>query len=235
MTIEKSTDPRDRIVAALDVGGLFDAMAYAKEMRPYFNNAKVGMELYAEAGDRAIKELKDMGYRIFLDLKLMDIPTTVERAARAHARCGVDWFNFHAAGGTDMMKAAIAGLAEGASDAGLPKPIALGVTVLTSDPDTSAFDSRLEATLGAGADGVVCSAFEIKTVRAFDANLGTMVPGIRLPGASTNDQARVGTPDGAISDGADWLVIGRTVSAESPGAPRAAAARRVLDSVAEAL
>ncbi len=98
---------------------------------------------------------------VFADLKLHDIPTTVGRAARVLGRLGAGYVNFHAAGGVDMLRAGIDGLAEGARDAGHDAPIGLGVTVLTSDRDTSAFASRLHAAIAAGCDGVVCSWLEI--------------------------------------------------------------------------
>jgi orotidine-5'-phosphate decarboxylase len=214
------TAARDRLALALDVGGLDEALALARRLAPWFGIAKVGHELYAEAGPAAIDTLQSEGFAIFADLKLYDIPTTVERAARVHGRRGASFLNFPAAGGVDMLRAGAAGLREGAAAAGMDPPVALAVTVLTSEPDVGAFAERLQWARDAGCDGVVCSAAEITDARAL--GLRTMVPGIRLAGADHHDQARAGTPDDAMTDGADWLVIGRTVTAAPD--PEAAAA-----------
>jgi orotidine-5'-phosphate decarboxylase len=207
------TDVRDRLALALDVGGATDAERVARRLAPWFGIAKVGLELYGEAGPDIFERLRALGLAIFADLKLYDIPTTVERAARVLGRRGVDFLNFPAAGGTAMLEAGVTGLAEGARDGGHQPPRALAVTVLTSEADVSAFDARLEAAATAGCDGVVCSAHEIAAVKTRAAQLATMVPGIRLPGDARHDQARVATPAEAFGRGADWLVVGRAVTA----------------------
>jgi orotidine-5'-phosphate decarboxylase len=212
------TEVRDRLALALDVGGPADAEAVARRLAPWFGIAKVGLELYAEAGPGVFDRLRALGMAVFADLKLYDIPTTVERAARTLGRRGVDFLNFPAAGGVAMLEAGVSGLAEGARDGGHPPPVALAVTVLTSEADVSAFDARLEAAVSSGCDG---SAREVTVVKARAARLTTMVPGIRLPGEAQHDQARVATPAEAIGQGADWLVIGRAVTAA--GDPEAAA------------
>jgi orotidine-5'-phosphate decarboxylase len=224
------SDARDRLALALDVGGLDDALAMARRLAPWFGIAKVGHELYAEAGPAAVDALLDQGFRIFADLKIYDIPNTVERAARTHGRRGVSFLNFPAAGGADMLRAGAAGLRDGAHAAGLETPVALAVTVLTSEPDASAFPERLEAASRAGCDGVVCSMHEVEEARR--AGLRTMVPGIRLAGADHDDQARVGTPDGAIAAGADWIVLGRTVTAARDPEAAAADVHAVVEGVA---
>ncbi len=206
---------RDHLVLALDVGGLDDAEPLAGKLSAWFSTVKVGLELYAEAGPEAFARFRDLGFRVFADLKLHDIPNTVERAARVLGRRGVDFLTLHAAGGEAMLRAGVDGLRDGAhSVAGRDSssaPIALGVTVLTSEPDTSAFASRLADARAAGCGGVVCSGHEI--ARARDSGLRTMVPGVRLAGGDVRDQARVVTPADAIAAGADWLVIGRAVTA----------------------
>ena len=208
-----SADARGRLALALDAGGPAEAEALARRLAPWFGIAKVGLELYAEAGPRIIDRVRDLGLSVFADLKLYDIPTTVERAARVLGRRGVEFLNFPAAGGAAMLAAGVAGLAEGARDAGYALPVALAVTVLTSEADVSAFDDRLDAAVTSGCGGVVCSAYEIETVKRRMPRLTTMVPGIRLPGEPRHDQARVATPGEAITRGADWLVIGRAVTA----------------------
>lgn len=214
------SENRDRLALVLDVADLDDALALARRLEPWFGIAKVGPVLYGTAGPEAFDRLRDMGFRVFADLKLHDIPKTVELGARALARHGVDFVNAHAAGGEVMLRALVAGLAEGARDAGVDRPVALGVTVLTSDPEGSAFDARLECARAAGCDGVVCSAHELPRVR--DRGLASMVAGIRLPDTDANDQVRIATPDAAIAAGANWLVVGRTVTASAD--PEAAAA-----------
>jgi orotidine-5'-phosphate decarboxylase len=222
------TEMRDRLALALDVGGPAEAEATARRLAPWFGIAKVGLELYAEAGPEIFDRLRALGLSIFADLKLYDIPTTVARAARVLGRRGVDFLNFPAAGGTTMLEAGVAGLAEGALEAGHPPPVALAVTVLTSETEVSAFDERLDSAVMAGCGGVVCSADEIVTVKRRAPALATMVPGIRLAGDAHHDQERVATPGEAIARGADWLVIGRTVTAARD--PEAAAESVTRDS-----
>jgi orotidine-5'-phosphate decarboxylase len=219
--MSEPANPRDHLVLALDVGGLADAEAMAARVGEWFGIVKVGLELFAEAGPAAFGRVHDLGYRVFADLKLHDIPNTVGRAATVLGRHGVDVLNFHAAGGVEMLRAGVDGLRAGALEAGNAPPIALGVTVLTSDPDASAFDMRLQNAITAGCDGVVCSAHEVVTATA--AGMRTMVPGIRPAGTDVNDQARVATPETAIDDGATWLVIGRAVTGAADPAVAAAA------------
>jgi orotidine-5'-phosphate decarboxylase len=216
-----STDVRDRLVLVLDLSDLGAACQLAARLAPWFATAKVGYELYAEAGPAAIDQVHEIGLRVFADLKLYDIPNTVAGGARTLGRRGVDFLNFHAAGGASMLRAGVDALKEGAREGGHGEPVALGVTVLTSEPETDAFAERLAWSRVGGCDGVVCAAAEIEDVHR--AGLRTMVPGIRLRGQSNDDQARVATPDAAVRRGADWLVIGRAVTRASD--PEAAAAQ----------
>ena len=225
-----TASPRDRLVLALDVADLDEAVALARRLEPWFSTAKVGYELYASAGPAAFDAMHGLGLRVFADLKLHDIPTTVERGARMLGRRGVEFLNFHAAGGVDMLRAGVAGLRAGAVDAGHAEPVALGVTVLTSEADTSAFAGRLAVAREAGCGGVVCSALEIEAVRT--EGLRTMVAGLRRTGTGADDQARVATPGAAAAAGADWMVIGRTVTAAAD--PETASAE-LVDEVAAAL
>jgi orotidine-5'-phosphate decarboxylase len=223
---------RERLVLPLDVGDLDAALEMARRVAPWFGVMKVGHELYGEAGPAAFDAMHDLGCAVFCDLKLHDIPNTVERAAAAHARHGVEIMNAHASGGVDMLRAFAAGAAAGAAAIGRPTPVTLGVTVLTSEPDASAFDERLGYARTAGLDGVVCSAHEVGA--AFAAGMRTMVPGIRLAGGETHDQARVGTPGATIANGASWLVIGRAVTAaDDPEAAAATVATEVLAALGE--
>ncbi len=224
------TEVRNRLALPLDVGDLDAAIAMARLVAPWFGIAKVGHELYAEAGPEAFERLHDLGFAVFCDLKLHDIPNTVERAAAALAAHGVRFLNAHAAGGTEMLRAFVAGAQAGAQRAGMEAPVTLAVTVLTSDADTGAFAERLEWARTAGCVGVVCSGLEVDRVRA--AGLASMVPGIRPAGAAIGDQVRVTTPADAISRGASWLVVGRPVTG---AADPAAAAAAIADEVATAM
>jgi orotidine-5'-phosphate decarboxylase len=203
---------RERLALALDVNDLDRALALARELAPWFGVAKVGLELYSAAGPEAILRLRDAGLTVFADLKLHDIPNTVGRAARVVGGLGASYLNFHAVGGVDMLRAGLDGLAEGATAAGLPAPIGLGVTVLTSDRDASAFATRLDAAITAGCGGVVCSMHEVPAVKRARPDFVAVVPGVRLADDDRNDQRRVGTPEAAAAAGADILVLGRSVT-----------------------
>jgi orotidine-5'-phosphate decarboxylase len=219
---------RDRLALALDVPELDQAVKLADRLSPWFGVAKVGLELFVAAGPDAVRSFVDRGIDVFLDLKLHDIPTTVERASAAAGRLGVRYLNAHAAGGEAMLRAGVEGLRDTAPDATL-----LGVTVLTSDADAGAFDARLAAAINAGCGGVVCSAFELARVRAAaSSTFVTVVPGVRPTGSAMNDQARATTPGDAIAAGASLLVVGRAVTHASDVE---AAARAVHDEVAAAM
>ncbi len=130
---EVSEDVRRRLALVLDVDDLVEAMRLGAGLRPFFGVAKVGLELFSAAGPDAIGALRDQGYQVFLDLKLFDIPTQVNRACRVLGALGVEYLTLHASGGVDMLRAGVEGLLDGAHHAGLPAPTALAVTVLTSD------------------------------------------------------------------------------------------------------
>ncbi len=213
---------RNRLALALDVEDLDAAVALADRLHPWFGVVKVGLELFTAAGPAAVEKLARPDRLVFLDLKLHDIPTTVGKAARQVGRLGVGYVTLHTVGGVDMLRAGVDGLAAGAADVGVDgRPVALGVTVLTSDPDASAFQARLDAATAGRCGGVVCSVRELPIVKE-RSQLLAVVPGIRLPGGATHDQARVGSPAEAIAAGADLLVVGRAVTAASD--PEAAAA-----------
>jgi orotidine-5'-phosphate decarboxylase len=227
-------DPRARLALALDVDDLVVALRLARRLRPWFSVAKVGLELFGAAGPEAVSALTVEGYRVFLDLKLHDIPTTVSRATRVLGGLGVAFTTVHTQGGEAMVRAAVSGMAEGASAAGAPAPCVLGVTVLTSDTDAPAetLASRARLAAAAGCGGLVCAASDLAVTRRAAPGLLTMVPGIRPSGTSSDDQARASTPAAAIASGADILVIGRAVTAA--GDPEAMAAA-VVDEVASSI
>jgi orotidine-5'-phosphate decarboxylase len=217
------TDVRDRLALSHDFPDLDTAERLAKELAPWFGVAKVGLELYSAAGPEAIARMRALDLKVFADLKLHDIPTTVGRAARVLGRLGATYVNFHAAGGVDMLRAAVEGLAEGAADAGRETPYPIAVTVLTSDADAGAFDARLRAAIDAGCRGVVCSVREVDRVHSVRPDFITIVPGVRFANESLHDQARVGAPEDVARAGGDVLVLGRAVTAADD--PRAAAER----------
>jgi len=207
---------RDRLVLALDLDDLDAARRLAGLLRPYFSIVKVGLELFSSVGPRAIEQMVTDGFEVFVDLKLHDIPTTVRHAARAIGRTGARYLTVHTAGGEEMCLAAVEGFVAGAKDVGAPfVPIALGVTVLTSEKDVSEalLSSRARVASKAGCGGVVCAAPDLGVVRAAAPGLLCVVPGTRPEGLSTHDQARVATPARALADGASLLVIGRVVTA----------------------
>jgi len=226
------TDVRKRLAVALDVPDLDRAEQLAKEVAPWFGVAKVGLELYSAAGPDAIAHMRALDLEVFADIKLHDIPTTVGRAARVLGRLGVRYLNFHAAGGVDMLRAGVEGLAEGARDAGHEPVTPIAVTVLTSDPDASAFDARLACAIEAGCGGMVCSVREIGRVHAARPDFVTIVPGVRFEDDGPDDQARVGTPESVARAGGDILVVGRSVTRADD--PRAAA-KRVSEAIVNTL
>ena len=215
---------RGQLALALDVDTREAALDLAKQLQPWFGVAKVGYELYAAAGPQIVEELRQLDLRVFLDLKLHDIPTTVGKGARVLGRLGTSYLNFHASGGEAMLRAGVEGLAAGAAEAGHPAPVSLAVTILTSDsPDPERLKSLSDRGRAAGCGGVVCAAGDIAEVRAVFPGAVTMVPGIRTEGSGRDDQVRVASPSEALAAGADVLVIGRSVTlADDPSTAAAA-------------
>ena len=205
------------IILALDSDSLDDAMRIVDRTRDHVDNYKVGSILFTHHGTESVRRVKEAGGNIFLDLKFHDIPNTVRGAVRGAARLGVRLLTVHTPGGTEMMKAALEGAREGADDAGVDRPLVIGVTVLTSIQREGGVKdlvlSRAGDAVKAGIDGVVCSAHELPAIRGEHGDrLVTVVPGIRLSDQSGDDQARVATPGRAAKDGASFLVIGRSVT-----------------------
>ena len=206
---------RDRLVLALDVDDLVVALRLARTLQPWFATAKVGLELFSASGPDAVTSVADLGYDIFLDLKLHDIPTTVRKAARVIGALGTTYLTLHARSGPVMLRAGVEGLAEGAEGAGLPHPTALAVTILTSDGDAPPhiLGHRVAAAVEAGCGGLVLAAADVREAKQLAPRLLTVVPGIRMGSADAHDQARPATPRHAVDVGADLLVVGRTVTA----------------------
>jgi orotidine-5'-phosphate decarboxylase len=222
---------RGRLAIALDTDDLVDALRMAGELAPWFGVAKVGLELFSAAGPEAVGRLIDQGYDVFVDLKMFDIPTTVEKAARVVGSLGATYLTIHARDDGPMLRAGADGFREGAVRAGLEEPIPLAVTVLTSDQSAPAhvLPRRVALAAESGCGGIVCAAPDLHDARQIAPRLVTVVPGTRPTGAPTHDQARVATPRQALDDGAGLLVIGRTVT--EPKDHAAAAAALVADLV----
>jgi orotidine-5'-phosphate decarboxylase len=219
------------LVVALDFPETSQALALASRLQGITPWVKVGLELFLDGGKDLPARLKDMGFKVFLDLKFMDIPNTVQAATAQATRMGADMLTVHALGGQTMCEAAAAGRDQ-ALKAGQTPPCLLGVTLLTSlspgdlawNPDATADDLRdLAVQLARSAqnwklDGVVCSGKEVRVIRqACGASFQLLTPGIRLPDADSGDQSRVCTPAQAARDGSNFLVVGRPITrAEDP-------------------
>ena len=221
---------RSRLAIALDVDDAVAALRIGRELQPWIGVAKVGLELYSAAGPDIVGGLADLGLDVFCDLKLHDIPTTVGRAARVIGSLGAKYLNFHAQGGVAMLTAGVDGFLGGASEAGLPAPTPLAVTILTSDGDAPPhiLGKRVQAALEAGCGGVVCAVSDVHEVKQLGPRLVAVTPGIRPAGADVHDQARSATPESAAAAGSDLLVLGRAVThADDPAAAAAAIAEVV--------
>jgi orotidine-5'-phosphate decarboxylase len=222
---------RGRLALALDVDDLVEATRLARELRPWFGIAKIGLELFSAAGPDAVLSIAEEGYRVLLDLKLHDIPTTVGKSSRVLGALGVSYLTMHASGGVPMLRAGVDGLADGAASAGLDSPVALAVTVLTSESDVhsrASLSERVMAAIEAHCGGVVCAATDVRVAKELGPSLLAVVPGIRPEGVPHHDQGRVGTPMAAFEEGADVLVIGRAVTAAPDRALAAATLVRSL-------
>ncbi len=212
--VEADHDVRRRLALVLDVDDLVAARRLAQTLRPWFGVAKVGLELFSAAGPEAIETMAELGYDVFADLKLHDIPTTVGRASTVLGSLGASYVTMHAHGGVDMLRAGVEGLAEGAERAGLAEPTALAVTVLTSDAGAPAhiLPKRVAVALEAGCGGLVCAVSDAREARLLGPRLTIVTPGIRPAGTPAHDQARAATPQEAFDAGADLIVIGRAVT-----------------------
>ncbi len=214
MRARGAADIRNRLAIAVDVDDLVQATRMARELRPWFGVAKVGLELFSAAGPDAVVEMMALGYRVLLDLKMHDIPTTVRKAAHVVGALGASYLTLHASGGHSMLRGGVEGLSEGARRAGLEPPVALAVTVLTSDAGAPphVLRQRVEAAVETHCGGIVCAAGDVQEAKELAPRLVTVVPGIRPAGAHTHDQARASTPQTALESGADVLVFGRAVT-----------------------
>lgn len=215
-----------KIIVALDFGSLSETEDFLKKVKGQNCRVKVGKELFTNEGPNVIKLIQQYGFEIFLDLKFHDIPNTVSRAIKASCNLGIWMVNVHASGGKQMLLAA-----REAVDSSSNKPILIAVTILTSYDNSSyqelGFKNNLLdqiaylATLSenSGMDGIVCSANDIPSIKPLvKEKFQFITPGVRLAN-SNDDQKRVTTPEDAIKQGSNYLVIGRPItSSEDPAA-----------------
>ena len=236
--------PRDRVFVALDVERLDEADALLDRLTGEVGGCKIGNQLFTAAGPVAVERALKRGFRVFLDLKYHDIPNTVAGAVREATRLGVFVLNVHASGGAAMLRAAGEAAAKASKEFAVPRPLVIGVTVLTSLDRraletevgvTSSVDAHVlrlaEQARAAGLDGCVASPREIRLLRnALGRAWVIITPGIR-PVDRGDDQVRTATPGAAVAAGADYLVVGRPITAAPDPV---AAARRIVEEIAAA-
>lgn len=229
-----------QLIAALDYTNAADALATADALRGCPIWMKVGLELFTHEGPSVAAHLKEMGFKVMLDLKMFDIPNTVKGGVRSACLMGVDLITVHALGGERMIRAAREAIEESAASGGA-RPLLFAVTVLTSMapgelPGYGEDLPGLAADLAArgqawGLDGVVCSGHEVETIKRRCPSLLCLTPGIRPASGSTDDQRRVMTPAQAVRAGSDFLVVGRPITKAPVPAD---AARAILDEMEKA-
>lgn len=222
--------PENPLVVALDLSDLDAAEDLATRLEGQVGMFKVGLQLFTGHGPASVSRVQGHG-PVFLDLKLHDIPNTVERASFNVGRIGAEMFTVHALGGEAMIAAAVRGAEAGAREAGHPVPVVVAVTVLSSlageglaSPASLAFEAK-----AAGAGGMVVSGEDVSTVReVVGEEPYVVVPGIRPAGSNGHDQVRILTPEEAMERGADYLVVGRPITSSNDPA---GVARAILASV----
>ena len=227
------------LIVALDVQSRAEAVERVKLIGDPVGFYKIGLELFTAEGPDVVKAVKDLGKKVFLDLKLHDIPRTVERAVRSGGKLGVDLMTIHSVGGRAMIAAARAA----AGEFGAAAPKILAVTVLTSLDQTDLEDvgivgrtpaeqvlAMAKFAVGNGADGLVCSPREVGSLsRALPYGTLFVTPGVRPAGSAVGDQKRVATPGDAVRDGATHLVVGRPILAAADPAAAARAIRAEME------
>lgn len=216
---------REKIILALDFPDANQALDAVDRFKDHVGMFKVGLELFVTAGPSIVEEINKCGKKVFLDLKFHDISNTVSKAAVAAARLGVYMFNIHASGGTEMMKRCTEAVVEACLRENIQRPKMLGVTVLTGLSQETLRDELCvshslrthvkhlaKLSMHAGLDGVVASGHEVGMIRE-QCGRGFVIvtPGIRASWSPPDDQKRTMTPKEAVSKGADYIVLGRTV------------------------
>jgi orotidine-5'-phosphate decarboxylase len=238
-------EARKRLIFALDVDAFAEAEKWVRLLHGQVGVFKVGKQLFTRCGPDVVRMVRAEGGEVFLDLKYHDIPNTVAMAGVEACRLGVRMFNVHALGGREMMAKTVAEVDARYPRGSKERPLLLAVTILTSSGEETLREVGIERPVRemvprlarlaqeAGMDGVVASPQEVDLIRAAcGADFAIVTPGVRPVSAALDDQKRVMTPGEAIAAGADYLVIGRPISA---AADPAAAADRILDEMALAL
>jgi orotidine-5'-phosphate decarboxylase len=237
---------REKLILALDVPSLDDALALVKELKEYVGVFKVGLELYARFGTRLLEAMKAQDVPTFFDCKFLDIPNTVARASESLVEHELAMFNVHAIGGATMLKTTVEATKKAAAAKGVEPPKILAVTVLTSVSnqvlkEELAIDNAVDELVvrlawlaqHSGVDGVVASAQEVGAIReACGKDFLIITPGIRPQWAGADDQARIVTPADAMRNGSDYIVVGRPITRASN---RRDAAKRIVDEMESAL
>lgn len=218
------SEARDKIMVALDCDAE-RALELAHELEGRASWLKVGMTLFYSEGPKIVEAMKRLGFKVFLDLKLHDIPHQVRGAARSAALTGADLITVHGLGSSAMVAAALEGVGEAAAETGSERARVIAVTVLTSMDEAALEEIGVDRPVkeeaarlaslagGAGADGVVCSPQEASAMRELLGEDALVVtPGVRPAGSALGDQSRVATPASAVAAGASHLVIGRPIT-----------------------
>lgn len=227
---------RDKLIVALDLPDAERALGMARSLAGQVGWVKVGMTLFYAEGPQIVRDLRGLGLKVFVDLKLHDIPHQIEGACRTLTRAGADMFTVHASGGRAMLEAAVKATAEAAEKFGATRPSVIAVTVLTSLDDAALAELGIAHTSAAqvdrlariaseaGCDGIVCSPVEAAAMRGLLGEEALIVtPGVRPAGEEPGDQARVASPTEALAAGASHLVIGRPITGAADPAGAAAA------------
>lgn len=225
--VKAMPEAKDKVFVALDVSTAAEALELVLKLGDCTRMFKIGSQLFTAAGPDLVREIVASGAKIFLDLKYHDIPNTVGAAAAAAARLGVFMFNVHAAGGREMMRRAMDEATKAATSIGRERPLVIAVTMLTSADATTLKEIGINREMNdqvaslarlaadSGLDGVVASPLEASLIRkgVERPDFVIVTPGIRPSDTSVNDQKRVMTPAAAIQAGADYLVVGRAITA----------------------
>lgn len=227
------TNPRERLIIALDVPSSEEALDIVRELESEITTFKIGLQLYTAGGPQVVRAVSARGAKVFLDLKLHDIPNTVASAVAAAAELGVAMLTLHLSGGRRMLEAAAA---KAPNDM-----LLLGVTVLTSSDDATLRETGVESTVeeqalrlaaiavASGIRGLIASPHEVATLRrCVGRETKIITPGVRPAWAEADDQKRFTTPAEALRSGADYLVIGRPVTAQRD---RRAAVQRIISEI----
>ena len=244
--MEEIPTAKDKLIVALDVDTADRALALFEQLRGVAGMFKIGSQLFTAAGPQVVRDIVSSGGKVFLDLKFHDIPNTVASAGVEATRLGVSIFNVHASGGVEMMKRTAAAVAETAAREGIARPNVIAVTLLTSmdgdalreisiDAETKTFVKNLaRAAAASGLDGVVASPREIELIRnaVSEPDFMIVTPGIRAATDATDDQRRTLTAAEAVAAGADYLVVGRPITAADDPVQ---AAQRIVSEISHAL